>query len=156
MILNKFGVGKIYTLEVQPLNSATQTTWQFPDIPFLREKYITGIALSTNAAGITSGKPNLGYYLPIVNTYSSFLTLVNNTGNQFIQNMPLDELVCQSWQQNNNATSANNYIASYNTNGLVSFKPINIVWTKCYIYFPAATALSNYCCQFTIFYQDQK
>jgi hypothetical protein len=156
MILNKFGVGKAYTLEVQPLNSATQTTWQFPDIPFLREKYITGIALSTNAAGITSGKANLGFYIPASNTYSSFLTLVDNTGIQFIQNMPLDELVCQSLQQNNNAVSANNLISSYNTNGLVAFKPINIVWTKCYIYFPVATALSNYCCQFNVYYQDQK
>ncbi len=156
MILNKFGLGKSYTLEVQPLNSATQTTWQFPDIPFLREKYITGIALSTAGAGITSGKINLGYVIPISNLYSSFLTLVDNGGKQFIQNMPLDELICQSWQQNNNATSASNFLTSYNTNGLVSFKPINIVWTKCYIYFPVATALSNYCCQFNVYYQDQK
>jgi hypothetical protein len=156
MILNKFGVGKTYTLEVIPLASATQTTWQFPDIPFLREKYITGIALSTAAAGITSGKSNLGYWIPASTSYSSFLTLVNNQGTQFIQNMPLDELVCQSWQQNNNATSANNFITSYNTNGLVSFKPVNIVWTKCYIYFPAAIAQSNWCCQFNVYYQDQK
>jgi hypothetical protein len=156
MILNKFGVGKSYTLEVIPLNSATQTTWQFPDIPFLREKYITGIALSTNANGITSGKGNLGYFVPVNNNYVSFLTLVDNTGKQFIQNMPLDELVCQSWQQNNNATSSSNFIGSYNTNGLVSFKPINIVWTKCYIYFPAALAQSFLCCQFNVYYQDQK
>jgi hypothetical protein len=156
MILNKLGVGKAYTLEVQPLNSATQTTWQFPDIPFLREKYITGIALSTNAAGQTSGKTNLGFVIPNSTAYSSFLTLVDNTGKQFIQNMPLDELVCQSLQQNNNAVSANNSISSYNSNGLLAFKPINIVWTKCYIYFPVASALVNYCCQFNVFYQDQK
>ena len=160
MILNKFGLGKSYTLEVIPLSPLTQTTWQFPDIPFLRQKYITGIALSTAAGGITSGKINLGYIVPISTSYSSFLTLVDNTGNQFIQNMPLDELVCQSWQQNNNATVTNNFIGSYNTNGLVSFKPINIVWTKCYIYFPVAVTAflgnSNYCCQFNVYYQDQK
>jgi len=156
MILNKFGIGKTYTLEVIPLNSVTQTTWQFPDIPFLREKYITGIALSTNIYGITSGKQNLGYNIPRLNSYSSFLTLVNNNGTQFIQNMPLDELVCQSLQQNNNATVTSNFISSYNTNGLVSFKPINIVWTKCYIYFPTAPVLTNYCCQFNVYYQDQK
>ena len=156
MILNKFGLGKSYTLEVIPLNSQTQTTWQFPDIPFLREKYITGIALSTAVAGVTSGKTNIGYVIPQFNTFSSFLTLVDNSGKQFIQNMPLDELVCQSWQQNNNATSANNFIYSYNTNGLVSFKPINIVWTKCYIYFPVAFGTPNYCSQFNVYYQDQK
>ena len=70
--------------------------------------------------------------------------------------MPLDELICQSYQVNNEAISSNNTIYSYNTNGLVTFKPINIVWTKCYIYFPVATALSNYCCQFNVYYQDQK
>jgi len=156
MILNKFGVGKTYTLEVIPLASATQTTWQFPDIPFLREKYITGISLSTNVGGITSGKVNLGFYIPLLTSYSSFLTLVDNTGKQFIQNMPLDELVTQSVQQNNNATSASNFIGSYNTNGTVSFKPVNIVWTKCYIYFPTAIGQANYCCQFNVFYQDQK
>jgi hypothetical protein len=156
MILNKFSVKKSFTLEVIPAASATQTTWQFPDIPFLREKYITGIALSTNAAGVTSGKTNFGYVVPVSATYSSFLTLVDNSGKQFIQNMPLDELVCQSWQQNNNATSANNFITSFNTNGLISFNPVNIVWTKCFIYFPVATALSNYCCQFNVYYQDQK
>tara|TARA_R110000868_G_scaffold411342_2_gene703244 strand:- start:1952 stop:2422 length:471 start_codon:yes stop_codon:yes gene_type:complete len=156
MILNKFGVGKTYTLEVQPLNSATQTTWQFPDIPFLREKYITGIALSTNTYGTTSGKANLGIQITSSATYSGFLTLVDNGGKQFIQNMPLDELICQSYQVNNEAISSNNTIYSYNTNGLVTFKPINIVWTKCYIYFPVATALSNYCCQFNVYYQDQK
>lgn len=157
MILNKLGVGKTYTLEVQPLNSATQTTWQFPDIPFLREKYITGIALSTNLYGITSGKNNVGYYIPLNTTMSMFLTLVDNTGKQFIQNMPLDELVCQSYQQNNNATVTSNFIGSYNTNGLVTFKPINIVWTKCYIYLPAALGgVTNTCCQFNVYYQDQK
>ena len=156
MILNKLGVGKTYTLEVQPLNSATQTTWQFPDIPFLREKYITGIALSINAYGVTSGKNNIGYVIPQNTMFSSFLTLVNNDGIQFIQNMPLDELVCQSYQQNNNVTSSNNYLNSYNTNGLISFKPVNIVWTKSYIYFPVVTSLSNYCCQFNVYYQDQK
>jgi hypothetical protein len=156
MILNKLGVGKAYTLEVIPLSSSTQTTWQFPDIPFLREKYITGISLSTNVGGITSGKANLGFFIPVSTLYSSFLTLVDNGGKQFIQNMPLDELVTQSTQQNNNAVSASNFIASYNTNGTVSFKPVNIVWTKCYIYFPVASGLVNYCCQFNVFYQDQK
>lgn len=156
MILNKLGVGKAYTLEVQPLNSATQTTWQFPDIPFLREKYITGISVSTNAAGQTSGKTNLGYYIPQSNNYSSFLTLVDNTGKQFVQNIPLDELVTQSWQRNNLATSSNNFIYGYNTNGLFCFKPVNIVWTKCYIYLPTAITFSNYICQFNVFYQDQK
>ena len=156
MILNKFSVKKSFSLEVIPAASATQTTWQFPDIPFLREKYITGIALSTNVVGVTSGKSNLGYFVGTNSTYSSFLTLVDNAGKQFIQNMPLDELVCQSWQKNNEATGTNNFIASYNTNGLVSFKPINIVWTKCFIYFPVATSASDFCCQFNVYYQDQK
>jgi hypothetical protein len=153
MILNKLGVGKAYTLEVQPLNSATQTTWQFPDIPFLREKYITAISVSSNSYGITSGKNNIGSLMSSVATYSSFLTLVDNTGKQFIQNMPLDELLLQSAI---NVTGVTPYLKSYNTNGLLNFKPINIVWTKCYIYFPVATALSNYCCQFNVYYQDQK
>jgi hypothetical protein len=156
MILNKFSVKKVFTLEVIPTASATQTTWQFPDIPFLREKYITGISLSTNSYGVTSGKSNLGLGIPVNTAYSSFLTLVDNTGKQFIQNMPLDELAAQSYIKNNDSSSVNNYIYSYNTNGLMVFKPVNIVWTKCFIYFPVATGLSNYCCQFNVYYQDQK
>jgi len=157
MILNKLGVKKTYTLEVQPLSSTTQTTWQFPDIPFLREKYITGISLSVNQYGTTSGKSNLGFVVSAQASVSGFLTLVNNTGNQFIQNMPLDELVILSYQRNDNAVSTANFIFGYNTNGLISFKPINIVWTKCYIYFPTALAsFPNYICQFNVFYQDQK
>jgi len=156
MILNKLGVKKTYTLEVQPLNSATQTTWQFPDIPFLREKYITGISLSNNANGVTSGKENFGHLVPENTTYSAFLTLVNNTGIQFIQNMPLDELCIQTTISVVASSSGSRYITSSNTNGLLIFKPVNIVWTKCFIYLPSAIALSNLCCQFNIYYQDQK
>jgi len=156
MILNKLGVKKVYTLEVQPLNSATQTTWQFPDIPFLREKYITGISLSNNANGVTSGKDNLGHLIPENIIYAAFLTLVDNTGIQFIQNMPLDELCIQTTINVTGATTTTRYIRSSNTNGLLIFKPVNIVWTKCFIYLPAATTVANLCCQFNVYYQDQK
>jgi len=156
MILNKLGVKKTYTLEVQPLNSVTQTTWQFPDIPFLREKYITGISLSNNANGVTSGKDNLGHLVPENTIYAAFLTLVDNTGIQFIQNMPLDELCIQTTISVVSSTQANRYIRSSNTNGLLIFKPVNIVWTKCFIYLPATTQLSDLCCQFNVYYQDQK
>jgi len=163
MILNKFGLKKSYTVEVVPQNSAIQTTWQFPDIPFLRDKYITGISLSTNYYGINSSRVNLGYAIPL-DTFSTFLTLVDNKGLQIIQNMPLDELPTTSFQQNNNATVTSNFLSSYSTNGGVFFRPVNIVWTKCFIYMPVAlgtaipvsigTAIVS--CQFTIFYQDQK
>jgi hypothetical protein len=156
MILNKFGLKKSFTLEVVPTASATQTTWQFPDIPFLREKYITGISASTNIYGVTSGKGNICKELSLETTICAFLTLVDSAGKQFIQNMPLDELLCQGLQQVNNSNVLNNFISSYNSNGLVCFKPVNIVWTKCFVYFPVATALTNRIAQFNIYYQDQK
>lgn len=156
MILNKLGVKKTYTLEVQPLNSATQTTWQFPDIPFLREKYISGVSLSVQQYGTVSGKSNIGYLISQTNQYSFFLTLVNNKGTQFIQNIPLDELITIGLQSNNQVASINNYIYSSNTNSNFVFNPINIVWTKSYLYTPVAFGVSDYVAQFNIIYQDQK
>ena len=158
MILNNYGIQNSYTIEVIPSNSALSTTWMFPDVPYLRTKPVTAIMLSTSSVGVNTGLNNLGNAIMIESnslTTSGFITLVDDQGKQFIQNMPLKELISTTELSISNVLSTNNYSYAYNTDGIKYIQPRIIVWTKCYIYFPVATTLSNYCIQFTALYNQQ-
>tara|TARA_R110000822_G_scaffold8411_2_gene33098 strand:+ start:230 stop:706 length:477 start_codon:yes stop_codon:yes gene_type:complete len=158
MILNNYGIQNSYNIEVIPSNSALSTTWMFPDVPYLRTKPITAIMLSTSTVGVNTGLNNLGNAIMTESnpfTTSGFITLVDDQGKQFIQNMPLKELISTTEFSINNVLSSNNYSYAYNTDGIKYIQPRIIVWTKCFIYFPVATTLSNYCIQFTALYNQQ-
>jgi len=158
MILNNYGIQNSYNIEVIPSNSALSTTWMFPDVPYLRTKPVTAIMLSTSSVGVNSGLNNLGSAIMTESspfTTSGFITLVDDQGKQFIQNMPLKELISTSEFTINAILPSNNYSYAYNTDGIKYIQPRIIVWTKCFIYFPVATTLSNYCIQFTALYNQQ-
>lgn len=154
MIQNNYGIKKSYSVEVVPSSSDTSLTWMFPDIPFLRSRPITGIVLSTMQKGANTGLTNFGSTVAQsgANT-SSFLTLADDQGKQFIQNMPLKELVITTQTDNATALITTNYFYGSNTNSIMFFDPRVVVWTKSYIYLPVATGTANLCCQFTVFYQ---
>jgi hypothetical protein len=158
MILNNYGIQNSYNIEVIPSNSALSTTWMFPDVPYLRTKPVTGIMLSTSSVGVNTGLNNLGYVIMTESnpsTTSGFITLVDDQGKQFIQNMPLKELISTTGFVIGNPVPTQNYSYAYNTDGIKYIQPRIIVWTKCFIYFPVATTLSNYCIQFTALYNQQ-
>jgi hypothetical protein len=154
MIQNNYGIKKSYSVEVVPSASDVALTWMFPDIPFLRSRPITGIVLSTMNKGVNTGLTNFGYSISqSAANSSSFLTLADDQGKQFIQNMPLKELVVTTATDNATALISTNYFYGSNTNSIMFFDPRIVVWTKCYVYLPVATGTANLCCQFTVFYQ---
>mgnify|MGYP003404430420 CR=1 FL=1 len=146
MQLIKNDFGKSYSIELLPNASATDLIWKFPDIPFLRDKFTTGINLSYGAFGVTSGKLNIAPQ--VSNLYPSFLTLVDNSGDLFIQNLPLAELSATQY-----IDTANTDYYAQNSNGYFVIKPRIVVWNKCFVKFPTATALANVILQFNIFYK---
>jgi hypothetical protein len=144
MQLQSVNLGYCQNVEVYPSNSAANLVWQFPDLPYLRDKYILSIQMKLSSNGITTSKTNLGINI-IDSTYSSYspyLTLVDIDGNQFIQNMPLNET---------NPIKVSTF--SYNDNGLIIFSPKRIAWSKCFIKFATATGVSNACVAFSIYYK---
>jgi hypothetical protein len=154
MILNNYGIKNSYTVEIQPAASDTAQTWMFPDIPFLRTKPITGIILSAMQAGVNSGKTNYGYTIWTNTATSAFLTLQDDKGKQFIQNMPLRELFITSQIGVNEAFLTDNYVYGSNTDGIKYIDPRIIVWTKSFVYLPVATGTANLCLQFTVLYNN--
>lgn len=154
MIQNNYGIKKSYSVEITPSASDVSLTWMFPDIPFLRSKPITGIILSTMTRGVNTGLVNFGSLVAASSTNtSSFLTLADDQGKQFVQNMPLKELIVTTATDNATALISTNYFYGSNTNSIMFFDPRVVVWTKSYIYLPVANGTANLCCQFTVFYQ---
>ena len=154
MILNNYGIKNTYTVEIQPAASDTAQTWMFPDIPFLRTKPITGIILSAMQAGVNSGLTNYGYTIWTNTATSAFLTLQDDKGKQFIQNMPLRELLITSQIGVNEAFLTDNYVYGPNTDGIKYIDPRIIVWTKSFVYLPVATGTANLSLQFTVLYNN--
>lgn len=150
MIIRNNAVLNSFTSEIIPSNSAVGNQFNFPDIPFLRTRKISGIAASQSGFGVTSGKTNLNLAASLT-LYPSFLTLVDIEGNQFIQNMPIAELIAIGYRDSTAVLA--NQIFTNNVNGLCNFKERVVVWTKSYIYFPTATGVANACIQFNIFYK---
>lgn len=154
MILNNYGIKNSYTVEIQPAASDTAQTWMFPDIPFLRTKPITAIILSATQRGVNTGLTNYGYTMFTNTATSAFLTLQDDKGKQFIQNMPLRELFITSEASVGNAISTDNYIYGQNTDGIKYIDPRIVVWTKCFVYLPVVTGTANLCLQFTVLYNN--
>lgn len=161
MIQNNYGIRRSYTVEITPSDYGTALTWMFPDIPFLRSRPISGIVLSTMQRGVNTGFNNVGAYIQngttfpgsAVSSQGAYLTLADETGRQFIQNLPLIELINTAEENNATALVTTNYLYYQNTNGILYFDPRVVVWTKSYVYMPVATgATSALCCQFTVFY----
>lgn len=142
-----------YTLELTP-TAIGQTTFTFPDIPFLRNKISYAIDASIQSYMVTTGKTNLFSQSIFMGQYAGFITLVDSTNNQFCQNMPLLELVNQQYQYLDGAAPSSIVNFSYNTNGLMTFSDRIVQWNKCSIYFPTSPigALSQGF-QFTIYYK---
>jgi len=145
MQLQPVNLGYCQNVEVYPNDSANNKVWQFPDLPYLRDKYLLSIQMKLSSNGITTSKTNLG--ISIIDSatggsWSPTITLVDIDGNSFIQNMPLNEL---------NPIKVSTF--SYNDQGLVIFSPKRVAWSKCFIKFATATAVSNACVAFSIYYK---
>lgn len=154
MQLIKQDIQKTYTLEVTA-TAIGQTTFTFPDIPFLRNKLSYAIETSIQSFMVTTGKTNLFSQSTFIGTYAGFITLVDSTNNQFVQNMPLLELQNQQYQlidQSGTPTSQVNF--PYNSNGLMTFTERIVQWNKCSMYFPTSPILGlTSAFQFTIYYK---
>jgi hypothetical protein len=139
MLINKNAVNNTYTVEVRIPTGTTSLQFFFPDVPYLRDKLITGLVASTSLYGVSTGLINL---CPAAGGENMFITLATSNGDQFVQNIPVTEL------QNNLGGSAN----IVNTNGIWGIAPRNIVWTKSFIFFPIGGFTTNTVAQFNIFY----
>jgi hypothetical protein len=137
-------------------NSATQTTFPFPDVPFLRHKKITGIALSLSRKCLNSGNDNLTTrILDVTDAYfrSIFATFVDNNGIQFLQNIPIVEFSSINYSNSNISIGGNlNYIN--NTDGFFELAPRAINFPKSYIFIPEGWPLPNGGLMFQFFYEE--
>lgn len=144
MQLQQVNIGYCQNVEVYPNDSANNKIWQFPDIPYLRDKPLVAIQMKLSSNGISTGKTNLG--ADIINSangsLSPTITLIDKNGNQFVQNMPLIDL---------NPIKVSTF--SYNDQGLIIFNPKFVAWSKCFIKFATATGTANACVAFSIYYK---
>lgn len=118
-----------------PLVSATTTQVNFPDIPILRNRFFIGIEAAMNSICPSSGKTNVFSQSTFDGDYSSFLTLIDKDGFQFVQNMPCTEL-----RNTNYFSFSGSTFFAFNSNGLYLFNDRVVVWNKCSIYLPSAYA----------------
>jgi len=142
---------RTYTLEIVPTKIG-QTNFTFPDIPFLRNKISYGIDASINSYMVTTGKLNyFSNFTP--GDFAGFITLVDSQNNQFIQNMPVVELISLQYQRIE-ASGGAIVNQPYNTNGTTIFSERIVQWNKCTMYFPTSpiTALTQGF-QFSIYYK---
>ena len=144
---------RTYTLEVTGIIG--QTNFTFPDIPFLRNKISYGIDASINQFMATTGRFNRFQSTAFLSSFAGFVTLIDSENNQFVQNMPVLELIALSntyIDTTGTPTQQNN--TPYNTNGILIFKERIVQWNKCTMYFPVSpitTATQGF--QFTIYYK---
>lgn len=146
MQLQPTDIGYCHYVEVYPNDPTTNKIWQFPDIPYLREKSLLSISVKMSTNGINTGKNNLGPSIASASNlvWSPTLTLVDKKGNQFIQNLPLLELI----------PTTNNTSFYGNRQGFVIFKPTLVAWSKCFIKFQSLSGISaTSCVSFNIFYK---
>ena len=128
------------------LNNATATKFPFPQQNYLIGKKIVAIAGSVQPFGVTTGKINvIAAAASNPTAVPCFLTFQDKQGNQFIQNLPLVE-ICPI------RSESDNYLN--NANGLFEILPREILWTKSFLFFPAALSVDTYIAQVQIFYQD--
>jgi hypothetical protein len=155
MFLNNINVSDFITVDFSGINTTTTQQFTFPDIPYLRNRKVYAIALNTSPYGVDSGLSNVGFGLAFntIANSSSFLTLYDKNGDQFIQDLPLQELICNRAFFTNTAPDRIQFQTKFQTNGLTVFTPRIIQWTKCSIYFPVALGVGNVSFQFDIFYK---
>ena len=139
MLINKNAISNTYTVEVSIPTGTTSLQFFFPDIPYLRDKMITGFSASSALFGVSTGLQNIS---PSAGGLNMFITLATSNGDQFIQNIPVVEL----------HTIFGGSTFYINTNSIMGIAPRNVVWTKSFIYFPAAGFTTNTVAQFNIFY----
>jgi len=158
MFLNSVSVADCMTVDFAAVSSATTQQFTFPDIPYLRNKKVYSIALNCSLYGAESGLSNIGYLIASgsLTNRSAFLTLYDNTGEQFFQDIPLQELIANSAFVSGSAPDRLVSQTISQKNGLTIFAPRIIQWTKCSIYFPVAMGIANLCFQFDIFYDYKK
>lgn len=151
MNLNNIRLENSYHVAVYPNDSATNKVWQFPDIATLRGRKVVAVQAKLNSIDVNTSKVNVnvGVALAIAN-YACFLTLINNDGNAFVQNIPVAQLISSVYQTNTNATAATGTLR--NVNGLFVIKPTIIAWSKCFLTFPTAVGTSNLCSLFNVYY----
>lgn len=145
MFLNKNLVGNTYTVEVRLYSTQTTQQINFPDVPYLRDKIITGVVASGAPAGVSTGLPNY------VNSFAfgangCFVNLQTDNGDYFIQNMPIQELM------NNSGDNGAGEYTFYNTNGIMMTSARRVVWPKSYLFFPTPLTVDAVI-QFNIFYK---
>lgn len=151
MNLNNIRLENSYHVAVYPNDSANNKTWQFPDIPTLRDRKVVAIQATLSTVDVNTNKSNVNLLnvAGTANSYS-FLTLVDTKGNSFVQNVPISELNTTTIQTNTNATTATGYLR--NVNGLFVMAPRVVAWSKCFLYFPTATGTANLAALFNIYY----
>ena len=132
----------------QRLGNSGSTIVNFADNPFLRGKKITGISLSYTGVGIQSGLVN--YFVGGTAVPTCFITLVDNSSFNFVDNLPLAELAPISYYN-----LALNTIALNNVSGIFEFVPRVVNWTKSKLFFPATLLSSNVVAIFNVFYLDE-
>lgn len=134
-------------------DSSTQTTFPFPDVPFLRHKKITGIALSLSRKCLNTGANNIttrildstdGYFRSV------FATFVDNNGTQFLQNIPIVEFSSINYQ----SITANQLYIN-NTDGFFEIAPRQINFPKSYIFIPESWPLPNSGLVMQFFYEEE-
>ena len=122
---------------------------QFNDYPYLREKKILAIVPSQQAFDPNSSKAN--FWFAWASTFRSnpaFLTLYDTSGVQFVQNMPVIDLFVSNYIDSTNLS--NNF--AHNMDGVLTFDPRVVVWTKSFLWFPAGVGVSNRNAIFNVFY----
>jgi hypothetical protein len=136
-----------------PLNSATATSFSFPDIPYLRNKKITHIEVSRNTRSLNTLLFNFPTQDAIIpNSTAIFFTFQDKQGVNFIQNLPLIELepTCQLQY-----TSPSDQISPNNPNGLFEIVSREIVFTKSFVFIPYTIGTNGpFCLLLNIFYKD--
>lgn len=146
------------TIDFAAVSSSTTQQFTFPDIPYLRDKKVYSVALNCSLYGVETGLANVGYVIAsgsLVNR-SAFLTLYDDRGEQFFQDIPLQELIPNTTFVSGTVPDRLVSQTIGQKNGLTIFAPRIIQWTKCSIYFPVAMGIPNLCFQFDIFYQYKK
>ena len=156
MTTQNFSSPRIMSIEIQPVDSSTNLIWTFPYIAFLNNRKIYSIELSTDVRCYASGRLNMGYQIALDPTRAAFITLFNGSksGEMFIEDAPLVELIGNSIYQNNNAVVTNNFSGFYNTNGPYVIYPQAIIWAKSFVKFPVVTGLANYSIQFNVTFEN--
>ena len=154
MILVNGEITNVLTVEISPNNTVTATQYQFPDIPILRNRKCHGIIASLSR-GINTGNENifLSWVSLGAGVNPAFLNLKGGNNVFFIQNLPVTETFVTGIDSISNAVSANNRIGVYNSNGVFTFKPRIVQWSKSFVALPTALGLSGYCMQFNILYK---